>query len=215
MDFFSKLFASLCVVSMLALVGCEDGGMDVWDDVAGSSTEESGTASSNTSTGVNSSTASNSSASSNNSGATGGTSSGNSTVVASGDQVSYRSLKWTYGGMNASGASLSSPRIANLRINGDILSYKWAGATLRAWGLSDSDLAICAFFYQRADGSWVGGKFDWISTSRTTRNFMSHCNGGYSNWTLSGAPNPCQVAFVIVSADGKKRSNVITTTWSR
>lgn len=67
---------------------------------------------------------------------------------------------------------------------------------------------------QNNSGAWVGGKFDWISSSRRSRDFVN-VYSGYAGWSLADVPNPCQAAFVIVSPDGKKRSNVIAGTWSR
>ena len=131
------------------------------------------------------------------------------------DEADYSAFTWAYGGFNGSRAALDKPRIASLRMNGmSGLSYRWAGPNLSAWGLSHTDAAALAcLFVRRADGSWVGGKFDWISSSRTTRDFKNL--GGYQGWTLAGIPNPCKAAFVIVSADGRRRSNVITADWRR
>lgn len=130
------------------------------------------------------------------------------------DQVSFGALTWTYGGFNGSRAAKTSASIGGLSMSGNKLSYSWTGDTLASWGLADGDAkALACLFVKRSDGSWVGGKFDWISTSRRSRN-LGHTNG-YGGWTLAGVPNPCAAAFVIVSADGKKRTNVITTTWAR
>ncbi len=131
------------------------------------------------------------------------------------DEADYSAFSWVYGGFNGARAALDKPRIESLRMNGmSGLSYRWAGPNLSAWGLSHTDAgALACLFLQRADGSWVGGKFDWISSSRTTRDFKNL--GGYNGWTLAGIPNPCRAAFVIVSADGRRRSNVITADWRR
>ena len=131
------------------------------------------------------------------------------------DEADYSAFSWAYGGFNGARAALDKPRIESLRMNGmSGLSYRWAGPNLSAWGLSHTDAgALACLFVQRADGSWVGGKFDWISTSRTTRDFKNL--GGYNGWTLAGIPNPCKAAFVIVSADGRRRSNVIAADWRR
>ena len=133
----------------------------------------------------------------------------------SADEAEYGAFSWAFGGFDGSRAALSEPRIAALRMNGmSGLSYRWAGPDLSAWGLGHTDAAALAcLFVQRADGSWVGGKFDWISSSRTTRDFKNL--GGYQGWSLAGIPNPCRAAFVIVSADGRRRSNVITADWRR
>ena len=131
------------------------------------------------------------------------------------DEADYSAFTWAYGGFNGARAALDKPRIESLRMNGmSGLSYRWAGPNLSAWGIAHTDAAALAcLFLQRADGSWVGGKFDWISSSRTTRDFKNL--GGYNGWTLAGIPNPCRAAFVIVSADGRRRSNVITADWRR
>lgn len=132
-----------------------------------------------------------------------------------GDAVDFASLNWTMGGFNGSGATLSSPTIQGLNISGGSMSYSWAGPNLSAWGLSSSSAgALACLFVQKSDGTWVGGKFDWISSSRTSRD-LSHCFSKYNGWSLRDVPNPCKAAFVIVSKDGSKRSNVISATWTR
>jgi len=84
------------------------------------------------------------------------------------------------------------------------------------WGLSNGAAgAIAAVFVQREDGSWVGGKFDWVSTSRSSRG-LENVLSGYGGWSLAGVPNPCQICFVVVENSGKRRSNVIgPATWKR
>ena len=131
------------------------------------------------------------------------------------DEAEYDTFIWAFGGFDGSRAALSEPRIGSLRMNGmSGLSYRWAGPNLSAWGLGHTDAgALACLFVRRSDGSWIGGKFDWISTSRTTRDFKNL--GGYQGWTLEGIPNPCRAAFVVVSADGRRRSNVITADWRR
>ena len=132
-----------------------------------------------------------------------------------GDEVAFSSLRFTYGNFNGSGAGLSSPRISSLRFSSNALSYSWAGANLSSWGMSANQAdAICCLFLQNSGGAWVGGKFDWISSSRTSRD-LNHVRGGYGGWSLGGIPNPARAAFVIISADGRRRSNVIAGTWRR
>ena len=125
------------------------------------------------------------------------------------DAVPYDSLQWRYGGFNGARAILDTPRLSNLRTNGRTLTYKW-DTGLSGWGLGHADAgAICAVFFDRGGGVWVGGKFDWVSTSRTNRE-LKHVES-YSNWPQSGItlPHSGRVAFVVVSADGKLRSNVV------
>lgn len=124
------------------------------------------------------------------------------------DQLDYAILRWQYGGVNASGAKLDSPRLSSLSCNGRSVFYRWE-VGMSGWGLGNGDAgAICAVFFER-DGKWIGGKFDWVSVSRSNRE-LKHVES-YSNWPSSGIKLPWRgkVAFVVVSADGKRRSNVL------
>lgn len=131
------------------------------------------------------------------------------------DAVSYGSFNWVYGGFNGAGAPHSGVNISGLRYSGNTLFFNYVN-DLSAWGLSNGDAggALACFFVMNTAGQWVGGKFDWISSSRTSRG-LQHCLTGYSGWSMSGIPNPCQAAFVIVSPNGDRRSNVLVGTWTR
>lgn len=125
-----------------------------------------------------------------------------------GDAMDYALLRWQYGGVNASGAKFDSPRLSGLSCNGRSVSYRW-DVGMAGWGLGNGDAgAICCVFFER-DGQWIGGKFDWVSVSRTNRE-LKHVES-YSNWPSSGIKLPWRgkVAFVVVSADGRRRSNVV------
>lgn len=131
------------------------------------------------------------------------------------DAVPFGALRWSYGGINGSGAKQTSATIRGLSMSKNGLSFGWGSGKLSSWGLSDDALgAYACLFVQDASGAWVGGKFDWISGSRSSRDFIN-VYGGYGGWNLSNVPNPCSAAFVIISADKKKRTNVIATTWKR
>ena len=130
------------------------------------------------------------------------------------DAVDFASLKWAFGGVDGSGAALSSPRLSGLKARGESISYHW-DAGLSGWGLADGDAgALACFFVERENGEIVGGKFDWVSTSRSTRG-LENIFSGYAGWTLEGIGNPCKCWFVAVSRDGKKRSNVVGAEWQR
>ncbi|NLB69045.1 MAG: hypothetical protein GX804_05110 [Lentisphaerae bacterium] len=131
-----------------------------------------------------------------------------------GDAVSYGSFKWNFGGVKGGGASQQGVQISGLSLSPGGLSFKY-NTNLSAWGMSHGQIgALACLFVQNSSGQWVGGKFDWISSSRNTRDFHN-VYSGYNGWSLAGVPNPCNAAFVIISPDGKKRSNVITGTWKR
>lgn len=184
---YTRLVALATLATTLALVGCESS-----DDIDGN-VWMAQTTSAETSSTANT-----------------------TTTTASRDAVSFSSLNWSFGGFNGSGAKISSPSIGNLRISGDTLTYSWTGTTLRAWGISDEDhrSTLICLFVKRNDGAWVGGKFDWVSTSRTSRN-LENVFHGYEGWSLAGVPNPCEAAMVIVHVDGSKRTNVTKGTWTR
>ncbi len=212
----STVVAAIVVAALTFLfLGCEssDGIANAyWEDQNKGSASNSSSQSS--SSGSSSASSSSSSSSSSASSSSSGSSSSTSTAGAA-DAVPYGSLRWTYGGVNGGAASKTSASIGGLGMSKNNLSYRWTGATLSSWGLSNSAIgAYACLFVQKSDGSWVGGKFDWISTSRTSRSF-ENIYGGYEGWKLSGVPNPCQAAFVIISADCKKRTNVISAKWSR
>ena len=130
------------------------------------------------------------------------------------DQIPFGALRWTYGGRpNGSGARNGGVVISGARFSADGVSFSY-NKDLSAWGYSSGALGgVACLFVQKADGSWVGGKFDWISSSRRSRDF-ANVYGGYDGWSLAGVPSPCAAAFVIISPDGKRRSNVISGTWN-
>ena len=136
------------------------------------------------------------------------------------DDVSFADFNWKYGGFRggdalfAGDAEGSGPVISKLKIDNRGLSFNY-DSDLSAWGLAHDDAgALACLFVLDNDGEWVGGKFDWISSSRNTRDF-ENIHTGYEGWDLSNVPKFTVAAFVIVSRDGKKRSNVITSMWER
>ena len=97
---------------------------------------------------------------------------------ASSDAVDFASLNWSWGGFNGKNAT----------------------------SREDADHTICALFC-KLDGKWQGGKFDWISTSRLSRDFKN-VKDGYGGWRKDAIEAAEAFAFVICSKDGKRRSNV-------
>lgn len=141
------------------------------------------------------------------------------------DEVPFSSLNWVYGGVNGGTARPSTVTIAGLALRGRTLSFRyvvdlavWRDLSPRYAVASDTPALACLFVKNNA-GRWVGGKFDWIGSSRNTRPLGNVADPGpngkaYGGWTLAGVPNPCECAFVIVSSDGKRRSNVLYATWA-
>ena len=121
-------------------------------------------------------------------------------------------LHYVYGGVKGENA-VEDPKvkISNLRINGSSgMSYSWDnGSSLAAWGLANDNAgALACIFYQDSNGEWYGGKFDWVSTSRRTRDFKN-LNEGYNGWQPEKFYAAKRHGFLILSSNGKKRSNFI------
>lgn len=137
------------------------------------------------------------------------------------DEAPFPDFDWGYGGFRG-GKSVwggdpengTGPVIGDLKMGKDGLSFEYENG-LAGWGLANDEAgALACLFVKDNDGNWVGGKFDWISTSRRTRDFKNIYDG-YNGWDLSNVPKTTTAAFVIVSKDGKWRSNVITALWER
>jgi len=126
------------------------------------------------------------------------------------DAIPFADLSFCWGGFKGSSAILSTPRISALSVSFSRMSIRW-DIGLSGWGLSDGDYTgALACLFCKVDGQWIGGKFDWISTSRSTRDFKN-IHSGYGGWSVSDFNRAETYAFVVVSKDGKKRSNVIIT----
>ena len=124
------------------------------------------------------------------------------------DAVPFSALAWTYGGFPGQNAYLGSPRISNLSVTSNGLSFKY-DVDLSGWGYAHTDAGgALACLFCRVDGKWRGGKIDWISSSRNTRDF-NNPKSGYGGWKASDLDNADAFAFVIVAKDQKRRSNVI------
>ena len=132
-------------------------------------------------------------------------------IAHSADGVDFAQLDWAYGHFNG---KLASPVpecvISDLSVGGGKMSYKWASGGCELLGAADRGDANCiaALFVKGADGAWKGGKFEWISTSRTSRS-LGNIEGGYNGWDPNSIGKARGFAFVIVSKDGRRRSNVI------
>lgn len=130
---------------------------------------------------------------------------------ASSDAVDFASLEWAWGGFNGKNAKLvDGCEISSLKVTADGMSYKWVKGGCEKLGASnreDAGATIAALFC-KIDGKWQGGKWEWISTSRTTRS-LENIKEGYNGWRKDAIGVASAFAFCIVSKDGKKRTNVI------
>ena len=126
------------------------------------------------------------------------------------DEVGFAKFNWRYGSFDGSQAALAdNPRISGLKVSSSGMSYSWAKGGCEDLGASsatDPDCLACLFC--KIDGKWSGGKFDWISTSRRTRDFKN-IRDSYHGWPANAIERAEAFAFVIVSRNGKYRTNVI------
>lgn len=138
------------------------------------------------------------------------------------DEMDFGLFDWNFGGFSGedskwheAGSTQTGPVIGDLHFTEDGLRFQYEN-DLSAWGLDydDPDGAVACLFVKDNDGNWIGGKFEWISSSRTTRSFQNVFDG-YNGWDLSNVPQTTEAAFVIVSKNGKWRSNVAVATWER
>ena len=128
----------------------------------------------------------------------------------------YESFKWCYGGFNGAGAVTNGVIIADLATSKNAFTFRYV-VDMSAWDHPAPDHAeIACLFLKNNAGEWVGGKFDWVRNSDKMRD-LNHIIGAtpYNGWSLAGIPNPCEMAFVIVEGNSKRRSNVLVAEWRR
>lgn len=128
------------------------------------------------------------------------------------DEVDFSNLSWCWGGFNGALAALNRACvIANLKVDKNKMTYNWVNGSCQslagASSASDYSQSLACLFVLN-NGQWRGGKFDWISTSRTTRGF-ENIHDGYNGWDANVFADAEAYAFVIASRDGKHRTNVV------
>lgn len=121
-------------------------------------------------------------------------------------------LDYRFGGFHGE-ASLEDPaaQIASLAVSANGMAYAWTSGGCEALGAkdrTDASATLACIFYRDGD-RYVGGKFDWISTSRTTRDFHN-IDTAYHGWNADAFHAAKEYAFCIVSKDGRRRTNIIT-----
>lgn len=128
------------------------------------------------------------------------------------DEANFLSLGWDYGGFNGRDAQIVTvAKIGNLRVAKAGLTYEWKAGGCEALDAANSHEnanCIAALFILGSDGKWRGGKFDWISTDRLSRDFKN-IRTSYNGWPADAIESARAFAFCILSADGKRRTNVI------
>lgn len=128
------------------------------------------------------------------------------------DGDTFADLQWVFGGFDGSHASpVDGVEIALDSVNPSGLRYHFEEGNLSALSAANShdnpDCLACLFCL--LDGEWRGGKFDWISSDRLSRDFHN-ISTGYHGWPPDAIRRSAGFAFVILSKDGKRRTNIST-----
>lgn len=126
------------------------------------------------------------------------------------DDADFDTLDFCYGGFDGSHAIRSDDvRIVLDSVSSSGLRYHYASGDLRSISPANThdnpDCLACLFC--REDGSWKGGKFDWVSSDRLSRDF-SNIRTGYHGWPTYAVESADAYAFCIVSKDGRARTNL-------
>lgn len=119
-------------------------------------------------------------------------------------------LNFKYGGFNGSKA-IEDPncQIKSLSMSSKGVTFKFSGGSW--WGAThDNPTMRCCAFYKTDSGKWVGGFWEWGSPDRKYRAF-TNIDDGYKGWNAKAFRAAKELAFVICSKDGKKRSNIVMT----
>jgi len=125
------------------------------------------------------------------------------------DEADFASLVWSRGGFSGAAAVLDTPRIDSLAVRQNEMTFAYR-VDLSSWGYGHHDhTGALACLFTLRDGKWEGGKFDWISSSRSRRDFHNIRVDHYFGWRPAHLDQAEAYAFVIVSSDGRRRSNVI------
>lgn len=102
------------------------------------------------------------------------------------------------------GMTLKSASVNGSKINLSFEKYSWPTN-----GDGGCDAIICMF--RKLDGTWKGGKFDWIRTGGQSVKLTENIEGGYGGHTTPADGET--VAFMFMSVDYKQRSNAVFCQW--
>lgn len=120
-------------------------------------------------------------------------------------------FEYRFGGFKG-GKAKEDPRcrISRLKVGKDSLSLHWDTNIPSDWARDKGEkgpLIVVAAFYKSGD-KWIGGKFDWIDESRSSRS-LENIHSGYGGWDGTSWAAAKKHAVCVVSADGKWRSNLV------
>lgn len=116
-------------------------------------------------------------------------------------------LSWCYGGFDGSKTKIVEDAVLrDATLKGDTLSFSWDKGGCEQLGAPDAEDAsvtmACLFL-----ASGKGGKFEWISTSRKTRD-MKNIKEGYNGWPKDALADGGRLFFCIASTIGLRTAVV-------
>lgn len=128
--------------------------------------------------------------------------------VVMGEEV-IPALNWCYGGFNAANATYDpNVKIVGIHQKGENLYYAWDCTSPSFWGVNvptNADHLFCLFF-KDPNGNWKGGKIDWVSYSRKSRD-LHNPKTGYKGWNWAEYCAATECAVMVVSKNARYRSN--------
>ena len=134
-----------------------------------------------------------------------------------GDAVAFSKLEFRYGApVNSGNLVCEGVKISNLSVGKNSWSFNF-DVGMDAWGYGAGHLEPLCAFMKTKDGKWIGGMMHWQGPGATAaNNFHNVYHPGYIGFTdvFNHIPNPCEIAFVLIDNKGKRRSNVIKSTWA-
>ena len=128
-------------------------------------------------------------------------------VVDDGDGFRLDKVEWL--GQNFSGGQeeqiLMGATIHGDKIQTSYVAYSWPVKD----GPKPVDAIVCLFYVR--DGQWVGGKFDWWRRGGQGVKGLENVINGYGGHSMPSPGTYCRE--MIVSVDGKRRSNPVVVLW--
>jgi hypothetical protein len=130
------------------------------------------------------------------------------------DEVDHRMFVWNLGDIYPHNDKLSQDhdtQIQSLHVSDDNLSFSWKKGSLSNWGYKYNEKGAVACLFYNVCGQWVGGRFDWVSTSQLHIPLTNILNN-YYGWDYRFINNAREFAFFIMDPSGRVRTNIIHTT---
>ena len=131
-------------------------------------------------------------------------------AVAVDDDFDLSRVSWI--GPNFSGAVRDERAVlhsVDIDLSSNMLYLQWDPLP-SDWPRQVNAPGMLNLFEQLGDGTWRGGKFEWLDPGQTAKS-LKNIDNGYNGWTRPARGS--LVAIIIFSTDGARRSNAAYTTY--